>query len=80
VKRLGLIRTICLALLIGFGLLFVTADRRARAAVEFQRPTTLLTFVRDRLHALVGARIDHGTAGFRETVQQHESPKKSLER
>ncbi len=82
-KRIGLFKAIFVAFLLALGLLIVTADRRERASVDLLRPTTILRLVASRLHALhtyVGELIDGGTAGFRETVQKHESPKKSLER
>jgi cell shape-determining protein MreC len=87
-KRSSPINTIFLALVVAFGLLVVTADRRERESVDLLRPSTLLSFVASRLHAVqayvrsfrVSDRVDTATAGFRETVQKHESPKQSLER
>lgn len=79
-RRLGLLNILVLVLLVGLGVLFVTADRRERAVIDLQRPSTLLTFVGNRLHDLTRTRIDSGTAVFRETVRQHEAPKKALER
>jgi hypothetical protein len=87
-KRLGLISTIGLALAGGLGLLLATADDQELASVDLRHPTTLLAVVTSRLHALqsyvrdfrVSDRIDAATAGFRETVQKHESPKQPLER
>ena len=86
-KRLGPCNTMVLALLIGLGLLIVTADQRALASVDLRRPTTLLSFLAKRLHVVhtsvldgVRNQIDAFTPGFRETVRKHEGPKKALER
>ena len=86
-KRLGLRNTMVLTLLIGLGLLIVTADQRALASVDLLRPTTLLSFLATRLHAVqtsvldgVRHQIDAFTPGFRGTVRKHEGPKKALER
>ena len=82
-KRFGIVNTFVLAFLVGLGLLIVTANDRERASVNLLRPTTLVSFVASRLHAVqsyVSELIDDGSAGFRQTVQKHEAPKKSLER
>jgi hypothetical protein len=79
-KRIGLL---FLALAVGVGLLIVTASPRERGAVDLLRPSTLLSFVANRLHAVqpyVNKQIDAFTAAFRETVGKHENPKKSLGR
>jgi hypothetical protein len=78
--HLGLIGKIVLALaLVGLGLLIATADDREVASLDPYHPATLLPLVASRLHAVqsyVHDLSDAATAGFRETIQKHESPKK----
>jgi len=81
--RLGLVTTVVLALAVALGLLMATADDHELASVDIRHPTTILSLVAGRLHAVpsyVGELIDGATAGFRETVGKHERPKTSLER
>ena len=81
-KRIGPINTILLALAVGLCLLIATAGDREFASVDIHHPTTILSLVASRLPAVpsyVGRLIDDATAGFRETIGKHESPKKSLE-
>ena len=85
-KRLGLLKTLVLALAVGLGLLIATAGDHELASVDLHHPTTILSLVASRLHAIqayvldvrVRDRIDTATAGFRETVRKHEGPKQSL--
>ena len=82
-RRFGVLNVMILALAAALGLLIATADRRERESVDLLRPTTILSFVGKRLHALqsyIGVRIDDGTSAFRATVQKHEAPKKALDR
>jgi len=82
-KRIGLVNIIALALAVGLCLLIATAGDRELASVDIRHPTTILSLVASRLHAVpsyVGELIDRATTGFRETIRQHESPKESLAR
>ena len=75
------ILTVCvLTLAVGVGVLLVTASPRERASINLRHPNTLLSFVANRLHAVpyVNTQIDGFTSSFRQTVQKHEGPKKSL--
>ena len=81
--HLGLIKIVALALAVGVCLLVATAEDHELASVDLRHPTTLVSLVGKRLHALklyVGARIDADTANFRKTVDKHEGPKMALER
>jgi hypothetical protein len=81
--HIGLIRIFVLALAVGLCLLVATAGDRELASVDMHHPITILSLVVARLHAVpsyVSELIDGATAGFRETIQKHEGPKKSLER
>jgi hypothetical protein len=81
--RFGRVTWVVLALAVGLYLLIATAGDRELASVDMNHPTTILSLVASRLHAVpsyVSGLIDGATAGFRETVGKHESPKKSLER
>jgi len=80
-KRIALIAILVLTLAVG--LVIGTAGDQEIASVDIRRPTTILSLVAGRLHAVpsyVRELIDGATAGFRETIGKHESPKKSLER
>ncbi len=82
-NRFGLVMIIVLALAGGLGLLIATANERELAALDLHHPTTILSLVASRLHAVppyVNKLIDNFTAGFRATVQKHEGPKKALGR
>jgi hypothetical protein len=82
-KRIGLIKILALALAVGLCLLIGTAGERERASVNISHPTTIFSLVASRLRAVppyVRKLIDDATAGFRETIQKHEGPKKSLQR
>ena len=86
-KRIGLLKMIVLALAVGLGLLIATAGDHEFASVDLRHPTTILSLVTSRLHAVqayvrdvrVRDRIDTATAGLRETVRKHEGPKQSLD-
>jgi hypothetical protein len=81
--HIGLVKIIVLALVVGLCLLIATAGDRELGSVDVHHPTTILSLVANRLHAVpsyVRELIDGSTAGFRETIGKHESPKRSLER
>ncbi len=81
-RHIGLIKILAVALAVGLCLLIATASDRELAPVDLRHPTTLLPVIATRLRAIppyVGKLINDFTAGFRDTVQKHESPKKSLE-
>ena len=82
-KRIALIAILVLTLAVGLVLVIGTAGDQEIASVDIRRPTTVLSLVAGRLHAVpsyVRELIDGATAGFRETIGKHENPKKSLER
>ena len=82
-KRIGLVNIIAVALAVGLCLLIATAGDRELASVDIRHPTTILSLVASRLHAVpsyVRELMDGATAGFRETIGKHERPKRSLER
>ena len=51
-QHIGLLNTIFLTLLLGFGLLIVTAAPRELAPVARTRPATVLAFVASRLRVV----------------------------
>ena len=75
------------ALIVGFCLLVATADDAEIAALDPYHPATLLSLVANRLHGVqadvrdfrASDLIDVATAGFRETIRQHEGPKPSVD-
>ena len=82
-KRIALIAILVLTFAVALVLVIGTAGDQEIASVDIRRPTTILSLVASRLHAIpsyVRELIDGATAGFRETIGKHESPKKSLER
>jgi hypothetical protein len=82
-KRIALTAILVLTLAVGLVVVIGTAGDQELASVDFRHPTTILSLVASRLRAAPSyARelIDSATAGFRQTVGKHESPKKSLER
>jgi hypothetical protein len=82
-KRIALIAILVLTFAVALVLVIGTAGDQEIASIDIRRPTTILSLVASRLHAIpsyVRELIDGATAGFRETIGKHESPKKSLER
>ncbi len=81
-KRIGFINMLFLALAGGLCLLIATASDGEVASIDLRHPTTFVSVIATRVRAIppyVGKLINNFTAGFRDTVQKHEGPKKSLE-
>ena len=82
-ERFVLITIMVLTIAVGLCLVIGTAGDDELASFDIRHPSTILSLVASRLHAVpsyVRELMDGATAGFRETIGKHERPKKSLER